>query len=159
MRCRESSSSAPPRDSGVFADSFLALERAHLVRLAVWGAASVFLGLVLLLLGRRPARSPLLFHFGLQTALWGAIDLAFVVAGWQGLALRDLQGAARVERLLWLNLGLDVGYVGIGATIAIAAWILGRRLGGVGAGIGIVVQGLALFLLDARFLVLIHSFV
>jgi len=143
----------------VFADSFLALERAHLVRLAVWGAASAFLGLVLLLLARRPARSPLLFHFGLQTALWGAIDLAFVVAGWQGLALRDLQGAARVERLLWLNLGLDVGYVGIGATIAIAAWILGRRLGGVGAGIAIVVQGLALFLLDARFLMLIHSFV
>ena len=143
----------------MFADSFLALERAHLVRLAVWGAASVLLGLVLLLLGRRPARSPLLFHFGLQTALWGAIDLAFVVAGWQGLALRDLQGAARVERLLWLNLGLDVGYVGIGATIAISTWILGRRLGGVGAGIAIVVQGLALFLLDARFLVLIHSFV
>ena len=143
----------------MFADSFLALERAHLVRLAVWGGASLFVGLVLLLLARRPVRSPLLFHFGLQTALWGAIDLAFVVAGWQGLALRDLQGAARVERLLWLNLGLDVGYVGIGATIAIAAWILGRRLGGVGAGIAIVVQGLALFLLDARFLTLIHSFV
>ena len=143
----------------MFADSFLALERAHLVRLGIWGAASVILGLVLLLVGRRPVRSPLLFHFGLQTALWGAIDLAFAAAGWKGLALRDLQGATRVERFLWLNLGLDAGYVGIGATIAITAWLLGRRLGGVGAGVAIVVQGLALFLLDARFLLFINSFV
>ena len=36
----------------------------------------------------------------------------------------------------------------VGATLAIAGWKLARRLGLVGAGIGIVVQGLALTLLD-----------
>ena len=142
----------------MWADSFLALERAHLARLALWGGASLIAGAILLAVVRRPARSPLLFHFALQTALWGAIDLAFAAVGWNGLALRDLQSAARLDRFLWLNLGLDAGYVGIGTAIAGTSWVLGRRLGGVGAGVAIVVQGMALLVLDARFLVLIHPF-
>lgn len=142
----------------MWADSFLALERAHLARLALWGGASLVAGATLLAVVWRAARSPLLFHFGLQTLLWGAIDLAFAAAGWNGLALRDLQSAARLDRFLWLNVGLDAGYVGIGGAIAATSWILGRRMGGVGAGLAIVVQGLALLALDARFLMLIHSF-
>jgi hypothetical protein len=140
----------------VWADAVLALERAHLYRLGLWGGASVVVGALLLLLARRPARSPLLFHFALQTAAWGAVDLAIALAALRGLALRDLAGATRLDRLLWLNLGLDAGYVAVGATVAIAAWTLGRRLGGIGAGVAIVVQGLALFLLDARLLLLLE---
>ncbi len=142
----------------MWADSFLALERTHLARLALWGGASLVAGAVLLAVVRRPARSQLLFHFALQTAIWGTIDLAFAAVGWNGLALRDLQSAARLDRFLWLNLGLDAGYVGIGAAIGGTSWVLGRRLGGVGAGVAIVVQGMALLILDARFLVLINSF-
>lgn len=101
----------------MWSDTFLLLERAHLLRLVTWGAASVVLGTI------------------------------------------DLQDAAQLDRFLWLNVGLDAGYVGIGATLAIAAWVLGRRWGGVGAGVAIVIQGLALLVLDARFLFIIDRFV
>jgi hypothetical protein len=66
--------------------------------------------------------------------------------------MRDADGAARLDRLLWLNTGLDVGYVAVGLTLAIAGWSLGRRLGAVGAGLGVVVQGMALLALDVRFI-------
>jgi hypothetical protein len=36
----------------------------------------------------------------------------------------------------------------VGVSLAITGWKLGRRLGLVGAGIGVVVQGAALLLLD-----------
>ncbi len=133
----------------MFADTLLQLERAHLVRLLAWALASVLTGSALLaVLAARRAVSPLVRHFAIQTAAWGAVDLAIVAWAWRGLALRDHAGATFLDRFLWLNLGLDVGYVGVGATLALAGWQLGRRLGAVGAGMGVVVQGLALVVLD-----------
>lgn len=135
----------------MFADTLLALERAHLVRLALWGGGSVLAGTLLLaLVALRRAAGDLAFlrHFAVQTAAWGAVDLAIVVWAWRGLALRDAAGAEWLDRFLWLNLGLDVGYVGVGVTLALCGWRLGRRLALVGAGAGVVVQGAALFLLD-----------
>jgi hypothetical protein len=44
-----------------------------------------------------------------------------------------------------------VGYVAVGVTLALTGWVVGRRLGAVGAGAGVVVQGAALFLLDWLF--------
>ncbi|MBC7975322.1 MAG: hypothetical protein H7138_10075 [Myxococcales bacterium] len=108
---------------------------------------------------RTRLRSPLLFHFGLQTTAWGLIDLVLAGNAWRALALRDLQSATQLDRFLWLNVGLDVGYIAAGATLAIACWLLGRRAGGIGAGIAIVVQGIGLLLIDARFLSLIDPFV
>lgn len=144
----------------MWSDIFLLLERAHLLRLMVWGAASIVAGTVLLLVVARGAsRPPFLHHFGLQMAAWGAVDLVLGLLSFRNLAPRDLQDAAQLDRFLWLNLGLDAGYVGIGATLAIAAWVLGRRWGGVGAGVAIVIQGLALLVLDARFLFIIDRFV
>ncbi len=133
----------------MWADVLLTLERTHLLRLAVWGGASVVLGsLVLAWLAMREARSPLLQHFAIQTAAWGAVDLAICAWGWQGLKLRDFDGVTALVNFLWLNVGLDVGYAAVGITLAITCWKLGPKLGGVGAGIGVVVQGLALALLD-----------
>ena len=133
----------------MWADTFLAIERAHLLRVGAWGAACVLVGTVLLaLLALRRQRSPLVFHFALQTASWGAIDLALVALAFRGLGLRDFDGATRFDRLLWLNVGLDVGYVAVGVTLAIAGWVLGRRLAPVGAGLGVIVQGAALLALD-----------
>ena len=116
----------------MWSDTLLALERAHLFRLALWGGGSVLAGTLLLaLLALRARRgaggSPLVHHFAIQTAAWGAIDLGLVAFAGRGLALRDQTGAAELERFLWLNLGLDVGYVGVGVTLAVAAWSLGRR--------------------------------
>jgi hypothetical protein len=138
----------------MWADALLALERTHLLRLALWGGASVLLGtmlLTLLILRRQP--SPLLRHFAIQTAAWGAVDLAIAAWARSGLALRDLDGATRLVNVLWLNVGLDVGSAGVGLTLSLAAWRLGPRWGGVGAGIGVIVQGLALAVLDLVLLV------
>ena len=54
----------------------------------------------------------------------------------------------RLDRLLWLNVGLDTGYVMVGLTLVVIGWRLGRRLGLVGAGLAAVIQGIALALLD-----------
>jgi hypothetical protein len=53
--------------------------------------------------------------------------------------------------LTWLHIGLDAGIVGIGLTLAIVAWLQGRRLAVIGAGLGVVVQGLGLLLLNLTF--------
>ena len=137
----------------MWSDTLLIAERLHLQRLIAWGGVSVLAGtLVLTLLAARRVRSALLVHFALQTLVWGAIDLMIAIFSWRGLGDRDVDAATRLERFLWLNAGLDVGYVGVGITLAVTGWVLGRRLGPVGAGIGIVVQGLALLLLDMRFI-------
>jgi hypothetical protein len=133
----------------MWADALLALERTHLLRLTLWGGASVLVGTLLLaLLAVRTQRSPLLQHFAIQTAAWGAVDLAIAAWARTGHALRDLDGATRLVNILWLNVGLDIGYAAVGLTLALAAWRLGPRWGAVGAGIGVIVQGLALALLD-----------
>lgn len=136
----------------MWSDTLLAIERAHLVRLAVWGAASALAGTALLaLLALRRTRrgeSALLRHFAIQTVAWGTIDLGLALLGVRSLAPRDLAGATRLDRFLWLNTGLDAGYAAVGLTLAITGWLLGRRLGLVGAGIGVTIQGLALLVLD-----------
>ena len=125
----------------MWADALLAVERAHLIRLAVWGGASLFVGSALLGLMRiRGYRSSLLDHFGIQTMAWGAIELALALTELHRLELRDLAGATRLDRLLWLNIGLDIGYV--------LGWRLARRMGLVGAGLAVIIQGAALALLD-----------
>jgi hypothetical protein len=140
----------------MWADTLLALERGHLLRLALWGGASMLVGTLLLaLLAVRRLQAPLLRHFAIQIAAWGAIELAICAWGRSGLALRDFAGAQRLMHMLWLNVGLDAGYVAVGATLALTAWRWGRRPGGVGAGIGVIVQGFALLLLDLRLLALI----
>lgn len=133
----------------MWADTLLAAERAHVFRLALWGGGSVLVGTMVLALVARPGRrSPLLQHFAIQTAAWGAIDVAIAAWAWQGLRLRDLASAVSLDRFIWLNVGLDAGYILVGATLAILGWKLGPRLALVGAGIGVIVQGLALLILD-----------
>jgi hypothetical protein len=133
----------------MWADTLLAVERAHLIRLAVWGGASLFVGSALLGLFRiRGYRSSLLDHFGIQTMAWGAIELALALTELHHLELRDLAGATRLDRFLWLNIGLDIGYVLVGSTLLVLGWRLARQMGLVGAGLAVIVQGAALALLD-----------
>lgn len=144
----------------MFSDTLLQLERSHLLRLAIWAHVSVLTGTLLLVwLARRGDRSPLLFHFALQTALWGAFGVAMVVFRWHGLALRDLTGATRMDHLLWLTVGLDLGGIAVGATLVLTGWRLDQRLGPIGAGLAIIVQGAALFAMDTRFLAQLQGLV
>jgi hypothetical protein len=138
--------------SFMWADTLLAAEGAHLLRLLLWGAASLFVGtglLAWLRLGAR--RSALLEQFAIQTAVWGTAELALAALARGSLGIRDLAGATRLDRLLWLNLGLDAGYLMLGLALALVGWRLARHLGYVGAGIAIIVQGGALVLLDLTF--------
>jgi hypothetical protein len=133
----------------MWADTLLAAERAHLLRLVLWGGVSMLLGSALLAALRvRGQRSPLLEPFALVTAGWGAVDVALALWGMRSLAMRDLAGATRLDRFLWLNVGLDVGYVMVGITLLLVGWRITRRTGPIGAGFSVIVQGLALVILD-----------
>lgn len=143
----------------MWADTLFVAERAYLNTLLIWGLVAIALGLVLLATAGRLRRSPLLFHFAAQCVAWGAVEGLFAFTALRTLALRDLGAATQLDRFLWLNLGLDTGYVAVGATVALSGWLIARRHGAVGAGAAIIVQGLALFLLHARFLLLLEQFV
>ncbi len=137
----------------MWSDTLLALERAHLLRLLAWGATSMVVGTALhALLTLRRTGSALLTHFAIQTFAWGLLNLAIATIGMLRLSERDLASATRLDRLLWLSVGLDAGLVLVGATLATAGWMIARRLGVVGAGIGIAVQGAGLLALDLRFI-------
>ena len=136
----------------MWSDTLLALERAHLLRLVAWSALSIIVGTALFaVLAIRRTESPLLKHFAIQTIAWGLVNLAIAGAGIWRLGERDLASATRLDRILWLSVGLDLGLVLVGGAIAITGWVLARRLGTVGAGIGVLLQGAGLLVLDIRF--------
>ena len=140
----------------MWADQVLAFERAHLTRLLLWGAASLAAGLgCWAFVHKRRQELPLLWHFGIQTAAWGAIDALLALASQPQLALRDYDGVTRLDRFVWLNCGLDLGYIAVGVALAVCGWRLTQSRGLLGAGLGVVIQGAALLLLDARFAALL----
>jgi len=141
---------------GMWADTLLTYEQGHLLRLGVWAVISILGGTVLLaVLTARRLEAPLLKHFAIQTGAWGAVNALIALWAWRGLAMRDFAGTQKLLNILWLNTGLDVGYAAVGLTLVIVGWRWERRLGAVGAGLGVVLQGLALALLDLRLIVLI----
>ena len=136
----------------MWADTLLRAEQQHLLRLLFWAGMSILGGTAAATtVAVRRLRSPLLTHFAIQMAAWGVLVGAIVGIAWRGVHLRDVSGAARLERLLWMSIGMDVGYVAVGAVLAVAAWVLAKKMGGVGAGTAIVVQGIALLLIDLQF--------
>lgn len=146
----------PPPVPLVFADSLLRAEQMHLFRLLVWGGGSVLVGTLVfaLLAWRRPATT-MLRHFAIQMIGWGVLEIAYVALAWQRLGLRDVSGATRLDRLLWLNLGFDLGLMVLGVTVGGIGWRLERRLALLGTAVGILVQATALFLINAQLAALI----
>ncbi|OYV62835.1 MAG: hypothetical protein B7Z72_14765 [Gemmatimonadetes bacterium 21-71-4] len=140
----------------MFADSLLRAEQIHLFRLLVWGAASILAGtLVHLAVVWRRQATLLLRQFAIQLAVWGVLEVTYVAVAWQRLGLRDLAGATRLDRHVWFSLGLEVGGLGVGATLVLLGAGRERRLGLVGAGMAVILQCSALFLIDARLAALI----
>lgn len=151
---------APPAAAGegatgdplAIARARLAGGRAHLWRNLVWGATSLVGGGALALASDRD-QHPTRWAFGVQSAVWGGIDVGIGVTGLVILAgppsERGLAAVIDKERLfhdaLLLNMGLDVGYIGLGATLWFAA---SRGADGAdelrGHGQAIMVQGAAL---------------
>jgi hypothetical protein len=142
----------------MWADQVLAFERAHLARLLIWGIASIVTGAgCWAFLRQQGIDSPMLRHFAIQTGAWGAIDALLALVARPTLALRDYDGVTRLDRFLWFNCGLDVGYIAVAITLAICGWRLARSKGLIGAGIGVGIQGAALLLLDLRLAALLSQ--
>jgi hypothetical protein len=136
----------------VWADIILSAERQHLLRLLAWSGLSIILGTsVVVVVAARRVRSPLLTHFAAQTIIWGVLIALVTVVAWRDLHLRDVGGAARLERLLWMRIGLDIGCVAVGTTLGLTGRLTTRRMEMLGAGAGVIVQGAALLLLDLQF--------
>ena len=136
----------------MWSDTLLAAERSHLLRVILWAVTSATLGTILLLIITvRRVVAPVVQWFATQALVWGLLELVVAAASWRSLGMRDVSSATRLDRLTWLHIGLDAGIVGIGLTLAIVAWLQGRRLAVIGAGLGVVVQGLGLLLLNLTF--------
>jgi hypothetical protein len=136
----------------MWSDTLLAAERSHLLRVILWAVTSATLGTILLLIITvRRVAAPVVQWFATQVLVWGLLELVVAVARWRSLGMRDVSGATRLDRLTWLHIGLDAGMVGIGFTLVVAAWLQGRRLAVIGAGLGVVVQGLGLLVLNLTF--------
>jgi hypothetical protein len=118
----------------------------------VWAGLSIVAATaVAVMLAARRARSPLLVHFAVQMAVWGGLIGISGALRFSMATLHDVAGATRLERLVWMNIGLDAGYVAAGAVLSLTAWLLARKMAAVGAGIAIIVQGLALLLINLQF--------
>jgi hypothetical protein len=129
-------------------------KRDHLWRVAAWGSLNAVGGLALVLASSRSAQSAR-WHFGAMSAGWGAVNVGIAAAGLASLGSPPADAAALLssERqfhdILLVNLGLNVAYAGVGATM----WAAGRR--GVdragrwrGFGTSLVLQGVGLLVLD-----------
>jgi len=136
----------------MWSDTLLSAERSHLIRVVVWAATSATLGTALLaFVTLRRVVAPILQSFAVQALAWGLLLLMYAVASWQFVAMRDVSGATRLDRLTWLHAGVDVGIIGVGISLTVVAWLHGRRLGLLGTGLGVVVQGLGLLVLNLTF--------
>jgi hypothetical protein len=121
-------------------------------KLLAWSAASVTGGVASLFFGDKFWRG-----FGSQCAGWGAIDALIALFGLRNAQTkanapdahtpeRQTRERANLRRILWINFGLDVGYVMGGTALALTRGKHNPFLRG--AGWGIVFQGGFLFLFD-----------
>jgi hypothetical protein len=136
----------------MWSDTLLAAERSHLIRVVLWGVTCAALGsAVVSILTLRRVAAPIILAFAIQTLAWGSAELIVAAARWQSLSMRDVSAATRLDRLTWFAVGLDIGIVGMGVAALVAARMSNRILNVIGAGLGIIVQGLGLLVLDLTF--------
>ncbi len=108
--------------------------------LIAWSIASIIVGVILLLV---PVS--LLQGVGLQALLWGIIDIIIALVG---IFRQKEQSADKVARFLRINVFLDIGYMLVGVLLVVFLWVDQFMLGN---GIGIIIQGAFLFILDLSF--------
>ncbi len=135
----------------MWADTILSAERQYVARTLVWAALSIVAATaVAVMLAARRLKSPILAQFALQLGGWGLVLGFFALLQWNGLHLRDLASATRLERATWARAGFDVGIVGMGAVLAGASRVFGRSLAGMGAGAGVALHGLVMLILNLQ---------
>jgi len=122
-------------------------------RLLIWSVLSVLASAVIVFLP-----NPFLRGLGIQFFAWGVIDGAIAIFGERASAKRRLKvqesGSVEseakesrwLERILWINTGLDVLYV-LGGLWLMQTWGADSLLWK-GHGAGIIIQGGFLFFFD-----------
>jgi hypothetical protein len=136
----------------MWSDTLLAAERSHVIRIVIWAVTSAVIGTTFVtIIAVRRANAPIVLWFALQTLAWGSVELIIAAVRWSALSMRDVSAATRLDRLTWFAIGVDVGIIGAGVTAALIAWRLTRNLRAFGGGLGVVVQGLGLLVLDLTF--------
>lgn len=132
-----------------------AARRAHLWRVAAWGGVNVAGGLALVLASDRNRQSAR-WAFGAMSAGWGAVNVGIAAVGLATApaeALTSYDAALSAERtfhdVLLLNLGLNVAYAGVGATMLAAGYRdVGNAADWRGYGTSLILQGAGLLVLD-----------
>ena len=136
----------------MWSDTLLTAERNHLIRIAIWAVTSAVVGTgIVSALTIRRLVAPIVFSFAIQTIVISTLELIVTAVRWFALSMRDLSAATRLDRFTWLAIGLDAAIIGVGAAVMAMAWTRERRLGVFGGGLGVMVQGLGLLVLDLTF--------
>lgn len=146
---------APDTSTGMLAAALVDARQSHLWRVVGWGGASLLAGLGLIA-GTTASAQPGWRGFGTQAAAWGAINLGIVAwafAAGPDMPAVGLANAFAAEdaygNILLVNLGLNVGYMAVGTALAIVAGLGVAHPQAVrGHGVGVLVQGLGLLVLD-----------
>lgn len=161
LRGKEPSSGGPTAGDGRDGPSIAALhrariqgERAHLRRVGIWGGANLAAGTALALAAAEDDER--VRAFGVQSAGWGAVNGAIALFGLLRSSdpvpssAADAQGSEdRLAHILLVNLGLNVGYMGVGTTMMLLAGDEAPQADRVrGHGGAVVLQGLGLLVLD-----------
>ena len=130
-------------------------ERAHLWRVAAWGGANALGGLALMWASSRSDQSTR-WHFGAMSAGWGVVNVGIGAGGLLASGPPPAEPGALLaaERqfhdILLFNLGLNVAYSAVGATMLGASYYgvdnLGRWRG---FGASLILQGVGLLVLDS----------
>jgi hypothetical protein len=150
----QSSSSADRRSAQAASTALQDAKEAHLWRVAAWGGANAVGGLALVWGMRRSGR-PAGWHFGAMTAGWGVVNVGIAAIGLSTAAPPAptaeavLAAERRFHDILLFNLGLNVAYSAVGATMLGAGY---RDVTGAdrwrGFGTSLILQGAGLLVLD-----------
>ena len=127
----------------------------HLWRVAAWGGANALGGLALVWASSRSGQSTR-WHFGAMSAGWGLVNVGIAAGGLlaSGVPPTELRALLAAERqfhdILLVNLGLNVAYSAVGATMIGASYSGVGRVGRWrGFGASLILQGVGLLVLDA----------
>lgn len=130
--------------------------RTHLWRSLVWGGANVAGGLALTLASDRDDDA-FRWGFGIQTTIWGSINVGIAGIGlaWMASSEPDTEPleARSSERqyhdILLFSLGLDIAYITAGTLLVTSSYYgLDRAREWRGQGSAIILQGSALLVLE-----------
>lgn len=147
---------APASDSLIQSHSTAlhAAERAHLWRVAAWGGANALGGLALVWASSRSGTSSR-WHFGAMSAGWGVVNVGIAAGGLLASGPPPAEPGAllaaerRFHDILLFNLGLNVAYSAVGATMLGASHYGVENVGRWrGFGTSLILQGVGLLVLD-----------